>query len=229
MREGGVDGGLGHGLRDLGQDGVEGQVLARNRKAIVHLHAGRVRGESVLVTERCDIGVAVGADQDAVRPPLGDGLEAFRGVLIVDDAPGGKVLLQEYVVVRVARIDRDRNPVLVREVALVFLTYDRGHLRGHQGRGDVDTEGLAVVGGEVGGEHAVHLTAAEGLDGIGGGGVCDGLELKLCVLHASRRKLQIVPERAGQLMGLRVRAAEGHVVVLVAHPNRPVLFDPLPF
>ena len=138
------------------------------------------------------------------------------------------MIQKEHLIIGVALVDADADLGLAEEVLLVRRADDRLHLRAHEGRGHDHAGDLAIVIRQVGGEHTVDLPAFHRFHGGVGGGIDMGFEGRGGVLKDAGGKLQVILQGAGQLPGVRVRGAEGQVVVLEADADRPVGIQPLP-
>ena len=139
------------------------------------------------------------------------------------------MIQQKLVVVGIAGVYRNGHAIFPGEVLQIRLTYHRGHISSHQRRRNKDTADLAVIIGQIGREHAVHLAALQRLHGVFGGGVANRLEIDMGIFQAVGREIQIILQRAGELSRLRILRAEGQIVVLIPYPDRAVGGKPFGF
>ena len=102
----------------------------------------------------------------------------------------------------------------------------REHLRAQDRRGHDYALRLTVIAAQIGGEHAVHLAPVHGVHGFGRGRIGDRLEFYICVLKTIRSVCKIILKRACEFTRFRVLCAEGHIVVLIAHPDSSVVLQP---
>ena len=138
------------------------------------------------------------------------------------------MIQEEHLVIGIALVDADPDLGLAEEVLPVRRADDGLHLRTHEGRGHDHAGGLPVVIRQVGGEHTVDLPALHRFHGGVGGGIDMGFEDRAGILQDAGGKLQVILQGAGQLPGVRIRGAEGQVVVLEADADWPVGIQPLP-
>ena len=131
--------------------------------------------------------------------------------------------LQEGIVIGIPLIHRHDHMLLASKEVL-GLRIDKGVDAGaHQRRRHDHAHGLPVIAAEICREHAVHLAPLQGLQGLLRGGVGHRLKIDTGVHQTAGPVIQEVLQGAGELPRGLVRGAEGQKVVLVSHPDRPVL------